>query len=250
MLCWLESTTRQDEILTQFQVNGIFFPSDLMRFHQDFTSNCLTEIMPNLPLPWVVSKWIAPFRWKLFHQQSWIRSWEDRGKAWASHLTVWYWWLSVGLSVKARGEACLPSPLPKSLESAAAFSAALILQLHSGHGFGRFWEQDTPLRFICKLLSGCRWGIRYVINWDTGIEKGRAKQPGRDYCLINSRDAVSCYHCKFNAISSSAVGSEACRAKHPKAPAEQPIHLPSREEYSKAWKYPGVDSALIKYLLL
>lgn len=25
-----------------------FFSSDLMRFHQDFTSNCLTVIMPNL----------------------------------------------------------------------------------------------------------------------------------------------------------------------------------------------------------
>lgn len=84
-------------------------------------------------------------------------------------------------------------------------------------GFGGFGEQDTPLRFICKLLSGRRWGIRYVINRDTGIEKGRARQPERDYNLINSRDTVSCYQCEFNAVSSCAVGNGVRRGKAPKS---------------------------------
>lgn len=31
---------------------------------------------------------------------------------------------------------------------------------------------------------------------------------------------VSSYQCKFNAISSCAVGNDVCRAKHPEAPGE------------------------------
>ena len=37
---------------------------------------------------------------------------------------------------------------------------------------------------------------------------------------------VSCYQCKLNAVSSCAVGNDACRAKHPKAPGEQAALLP------------------------